>query len=408
MKRTRDAVQSALVTRRSKRLLRVSFKSETTNNLAVDAPTRTEFARKQTKFKPTSAALPLIPDLLAETPLKQSLSPDEPRIKIEYEGSKPSEMTAAAPQVSAPNIFAPYRKDLQPGQHANWIQIYNEIVHMRSLIETPVDRMGCGAMATSLANNPAVQDPRVYRFQLLVALMLSSQTKDEVNFAAMTTLHEHYRAKGYDGLCIEAVLALSEQEIDKCIAKVGFHTRKATYIKRACEMLRDNFGSDVPKTIEDVVLLPGVGPKMGHLLLQNGWGVNLGIGVDVHLHRLAQMWGWVPKSDNPEATRLALEAWLPREVWADINPLLVGFGQTVCTVKAKNCDVCTLSNEICKSANKKLARSELTEQRIAKLSQMRSNLAGLVQLRTHVDKLKATALEKLETKGFVKLKAEQD
>lgn len=349
--------------------------------------------------------------------LPPTVSPDEPLIKVEYESEqgivaesvdttarierivhdefvKKEESDSIPPaEVIPPNVFRPYSKPLLEKQPANWIGIYNEIVRMRALIETPVDRMGCGTMPTSLTNNTDVSDRRVYRFQLLIALMLSSQTKDEVNFAAISTLHEHYRQRGFRGLCLDAVLALTEQEIDKCIAKVGFHTRKAMYIKKACELLRDKFDSDVPKTIEEVVSLPGVGPKMGHLLLQNGWNINLGIGVDVHIHRLAQMWGWVPKSDKPETTRAALEDWLPREVWADINPLLVGFGQSVCAIKANHCDVCTLSNGLCKSANKKLAKLELTEKRIEKLAQLRGNLAGLIELRTQLDKAKTEAID---------------
>lgn len=291
-----------------------------------------------------------------------------------------------------PNVFPPYQGELEEGQPANWIEIYNEIVRMRALITTPVDNMGCGRMPTSLMNNSAVLDRRTFRFQLLIALMLSSQTRDETNFAAMTTLHEHYRAKGYPGLCLDAVLALTEEEIDKCISKVGFHTRKAMYIRKACEMLAQNFNGDVPQTIEEVVSLPGVGPKMGHLLLQNGWDINLGIGVDVHIHRLAQMWGWVPKTDKPEVTRSALEDWLPQQVWADINPLLVGFGQTVCPIKANSCDVCTLSDGLCEGVNKKLARTPLTEKRIQKISKLRGNLDGLVSLRMAKDLLEAERL----------------
>lgn len=354
--------------------------------------------------------------------LPRAASPDEPKIKVEFEsfeeiaaGSTDSNSAVdetkvkvskyetftvkqehteiSSNEIVPPNVFPPYTGPLLPKQPANWIDIYNEVVRMRALIETPVDRMGCGTMPTSLTNNTDVSDRRVYRFQLLIALMLSSQTKDETNFAAISTLHEYYRERGFRGLCIEAVLLLTEQEIDKCIAKVGFHTRKATYIKKACELLRDKFDSDVPKTIEEVVSLPGVGPKMGHLLLQNGWDINVGIGVDVHLHRLAQMWGWVPKSDKPEVTRAALEDWLPREVWANVNPLLVGFGQTVCAIKANHCDVCTLSSGLCKGANKKLAKTELTEKRIEKLSQLRGNLAGLIELRTQLDKLKTEAKE---------------
>lgn len=400
MKRTSEAavtsVKRKVETRRSKRLLAsnliIKCETEVKQEETLNEPTYPLTPERSSKASPKvegcTGSQPISgledslgPKLLCNVSPYFKVSTDEPKIKVEFGDSIPSKTEAEIP----PNVFPLYTKELDSKQPANWISIYNQIVRMRALIETPVDNMGCGRMPTSLTNNSGVLDRRTYRFQLLVALMLSSQTKDEVNFAAIGTLHEHYRSKGYNGLCLDAVLALTEEEIDKCIAKVGFHRRKALYLKKTCDILRDNFDSDIPKTIEDVVSLPGVGPKMGHLLLQNGWNINLGIGVDVHIHRLAQMWGWVPKSDKPEVTRSALEEWLPRECWADINPLLVGFGQSVCAIKANNCDVCTLSEGLCKGANKKLAKTPLTEKRIQKLMLQRGNLAGLIALRAERD-----------------------
>ena len=100
------------------------------------------------------------------------------------------------------------------------------------------------------------------------------------------------------------------------------------------------------------------GTKMGFLLLQSGWGINAGIGVDVHLHRLALMWGWVsPKANTPEKARIELQEWLPKDYWTDINPLVVGFGQVICVPRAANCDICTLARDgLCKGVNKKLLK----------------------------------------------------
>lgn len=313
----------------------------------------------------------------AEAAIKSE--PDLPNLPI-----SPSKLTGGELKVEvAPNYFPKVTPDaVESSQPKNWDKIYNAVVFMRGLIVTPVDSMGCERMPDSITPEMLRKNPKLYRFQLLISLMLSSQTKDETNFQAMTTLQGHFLKKGYGGLCLEAILDSSEAEIDECIKKVGFHRRKAVYIKKSCEMLRDNFQGDVPKTIEEIVSLPGVGPKMGHLVLQNGWGVNSGIGVDVHLHRLAVMWGWVPKTDKPEVTRNALQDWLPKKYWADINPLLVGFGQTVCAPKANNCDICTLPGlGLCKGANRKLARAELSEKRIEKLGRSRGDLGGLINHR---------------------------
>lgn len=280
-----------------------------------------------------------------------------------------------------PNIFHLVDpSDVSDSAPANWHLIYNEIAAMRAKITTPVDTMGCERMPETITPNIRKNNPKLYRFQLLISLMLSSQTKDEVNYDAMVRLQTEFLNKGYkDGLCLQAILDASEADIDTYILKVGFHKRKASFIKKSCQLLVDNFDSDIPKTIDQIVTLPGVGPKMGFLLLQKGWNVNSGIGVDVHLHRLAQMWGWVPKSDKPETTRIELQKWLPQKYWADINPLLVGFGQTVCAPRAKNCDVCTLAHKgICRSSDKKLLKGPISDARLEKLKRQRGDLTALL------------------------------
>lgn len=284
-----------------------------------------------------------------------------------------------------PNVF---RKldiediELVPSSLApkNWDKVYNLVVDMRAKFMSPVDTMGCERIPLKIRPN-GFDSPRTFRFQLLISLMLLSQTKDEVNFAAVKTLDDEMMKRGFaNGLCLEAVLATSEQDINRCIQKVGFHHRKAGYIKRACQMLHDNHSGDIPDTIGDIVALPGVGPKMGYLLLQRGWYKNEGIGVDVHIHRLAQMWGWVSaKVRTPEQTRLELEKWLPQSLWGDINPILVGFGQVICPPNYGNCDICTLGKQqLCKGANKKLVNAGLTAERIQKLQRQRGDLALMI------------------------------
>lgn len=127
------------------------------------------------------------------------------------------------------------------------------------------------------------------------------------------------------------------------------------YIKAAAIILRDTHGSDIPDTIAGLTALPGVGPKMAHLCLSAAWGRTEGIGVDVHVHRITNMWGW-HKTTNPEATRLALESWLPRDRWREINTLLVGLGQTVCPPQAgsKRCGECDLGlRGLCAGADRR-------------------------------------------------------
>ncbi|KAG6808729.1 hypothetical protein H0H92_003091 [Tricholoma furcatifolium] len=227
-----------------------------------------------------------------------------------------------------------------------WKETYDTIRDMRSRIAAPVDTMGC-AQAQFKETDP--------------------KTKDEVTDAAVSKL----RAALGGSLSVDALIAADDATITEAIAKVGFWRRKTEYIKKAAQRLRDDFDSDVPKTVDELCSLPGVGPKMAFLTLQVAWNLNVGIGVDVHVHRITNRLGWhKPPTKDPEETRLNLQSWLPAEFHRDINPMLVGFGQVpyclsdelyeslkrcqvICLPVGPRCDVCELSTKgLCPSAQK--------------------------------------------------------
>ena len=185
------------------------------------------------------------------------------------------------------------------------------------------------------------------RFQTLIALMLSSQTKDTTNALAMRRLQTELPSPG---LTLQNILEVDPVKLNELIYVVGFHNNKTRYIKAAALILRDDYAGDIPDTIEGLMSLPGVGPKMAYLCLSAAWGRTEGIGVDVHVHRITNLWAW-HKTKAPEETRASLEAWLPRERWHEINHLLVGFGQTICLPVGRKCGECTLSEQsLCPSA----------------------------------------------------------
>jgi endonuclease-3 len=184
----------------------------------------------------------------------------------------------------------------------------------------------------------------------LVSLMLSAQTKDEVTWAAIQNLRATFRqtdaVEGGEYFTLDDVRAAPIEVIEECINKVGFWRRKAQYIKAASEILHKEYNGDIPRSIEGLCSLPGVGMKMAMLTMQVAWGDNVGIGVDVHVHRITNRLGWHKKeTKNPEETRLNLESWLPKEYHRPINPLLVGFGQTICLPVRPKCEECLLSRK---------------------------------------------------------------
>ncbi|XP_074027524.1 nth-like DNA glycosylase 1 [Leptinotarsa decemlineata] len=246
-------------------------------------------------------------------------------IKVEYEATSQvkSECTENS-EIQIPLIDkkAPY----------NWETVLTNLREMRKNCDAPVDTMGCHKCHEEDAL------PNVMRYQILISLMLSSQTKDQVTHAAMEKLKNH-------GCTVENILKTSDEKLGELIYPVGFWKSKVKYIKRTTEILEKEYNSDIPDTVEKLCKLPGVGPKMAHICMNTAWGQVTGIGVDTHVHRISNRLGWVD-TKTPEETRKALEGWLPYDLWSEVNHLLVGFGQQICQPVRPQCATC-LNHEIC-------------------------------------------------------------
>ncbi|XP_012678487.2 endonuclease III-like protein 1 [Clupea harengus] len=261
-------------------------------------------------------------DALTHTLPASSRKPRRAQVKVEYE----LENGAAV-------------KKEPHWEPTNWMQQLANIREMRSARDAPVDQMGAAkCFDTHVA-------PKVMRYQVLISLMLSSQTKDQVTAAAMQRLRAH-------GLTVAAILNTDDATLGNLIYPVGFWRTKVKYIKQSTAMIQQEYDGDIPNSVEGLVRLSGVGPKMAHLAMDIAWKQISGIGVDTHVHRISNRLGWTPTSTkNPEGTRRALEEWLPRDLWSEINWLLVGFGQQVCLPVGPLCASCLLRH-CCPSAFK--------------------------------------------------------
>lgn len=209
---------------------------------------------------------------------------------------------------------------LQPP--SGWQDIYSLVEELRADHTAPVDSDGCNALAQR------DRGPQVFRFQVLIALMLSSQTKDAVVGDTMRNLQRF-------GLDVPTIHATSEDTLNERICKVGFHNNKSKFIKQTVAILVRDYNGDIPGTADELMNLPGVGPKMAYIVEQVAWGRCTGIGVDTHMHRLFQDLGWVKETASPEKTREEIQGWLPREKWDQVNCLWVGFGQETQQQKEK-------------------------------------------------------------------------
>ena len=191
-----------------------------------------------------------------------------------------------------------------------WQKDLSLIKRLRAKGGAPVDSIGCERLADVRACR------RTYEWQCLVAAMLSSQTRDQATAAAMEVLRKH-------GNTVEKIAATPESKLAKLISAVGFFNVKAKSLRAAAKVCVSDYKGHIPQTMEGLLALPGIGPKMAHLVMHSAFNRPEGICVDTHVHRIANKLRWV-KSKTPEDTRKGLEALLPRKEWAGINVLLVG------------------------------------------------------------------------------------
>jgi endonuclease-3 len=177
--------------------------------------------------------------------------------------------------------------------------------------------------------------------QLLVATILSAQATDQQINTITPKLFKKYQTAGdYANADL--------QELEHYIKSSGFYHNKAKNIKNCCKTLIEKFHSKVPKTMNELLELPGVGRKTANIVLANAFGVVEGIAVDTHVGRLAQRLG-LSENKDPNKIEADLMKIIPKDQWIRIADLLIFHGRRVCTAKKPNCAGCVL-NRICPSA----------------------------------------------------------
>jgi endonuclease-3 len=186
-----------------------------------------------------------------------------------------------------------------------------------------------------LAVEKVSADSREDPFRVLVATMLSAQTKDAVTHAASTRLFRVVRTP-------RTMAALSEARLRTLIYPVSFYRVKAHHVREACRQILSRFGGRVPGTMEDLLTLPGVGRKTANLVLILSHASRRNICVDTHVHRIANRLGWV-RTTSPDRTEQALYRVVPRRLWPIVNLRLVTWGQNICRPVYPRCGACAVS-----------------------------------------------------------------
>lgn len=170
-------------------------------------------------------------------------------------------------------------------------------------------------------------------FEQLVACIISIRTRDETTVVVARKFFRRARTP-------REVAALGPEELDRLIGASTFHEGKTRQIHAIALRCVEEFGGELPCDEATMLSLHGVGPKCAHLVLGIACGQAF-IGVDIHVHRITNRWGYV-HARTPEATMKALERLLPERYWVEINRLLVPFGKHICTGILPKCSTCPL------------------------------------------------------------------
>lgn len=170
-------------------------------------------------------------------------------------------------------------------------------------------------------------------FRSLVFTALSARTRDENTYNVCTKLFAVADTP-------EKILALGEGRLMEILYQIGFYRAKTKKLLGMCRKIVDDFGGEVPETMEGLVSLPGVGRKTANIILNKVFGKHA-LAVDVHVHRISNRLGWV-KTGKPLDTEKKLLEILPKNLVRKCNKAMVAYGQTVCLPRNPKCGECKI------------------------------------------------------------------
>lgn len=171
-------------------------------------------------------------------------------------------------------------------------------------------------------------------FELLIATILSAQCTDKRVNQVTKVLFENYNTP-------EAIISMGEEKLQEAIKSCGFYNNKSKNILGACQKILNEFGGEVPDTIEDLIKLPGVGKKTANVVGSNAYGIPA-IAVDTHVFRVSKRIG-IAQGENPDQVEESLMKNLPKKYWILGHHLLIFHGRYQCTARSPKCESCGIS-----------------------------------------------------------------
>lgn len=172
--------------------------------------------------------------------------------------------------------------------------------------------------------------------QLLVATILSAQSTDAQVNRVTRQLFRKYRS-------LQDFANADLEQFQQDIFEVGYYRQKAKYVLAACQMLIEQFRGKVPRTMGELLQLPGVGRKTANIVLSRAFGIVEGIAVDTHVFRVSRRLNLSTGRTPAQVERDLMER-LPREGWSHINQLFITHGRRLCLARGPKCDICPVKS----------------------------------------------------------------
>ncbi len=207
-------------------------------------------------------------------------------------------------------------------------------------VKQPADPAGVLQRLARAIPSPHVELKFESPWQLLVAVILSAQSTDRTINRVTPELFRRWPTPA-------ALAAASQEEVEEVVKSTGFFRNKAKAIRGASQMLVDRFGGQVPRTMDEILEVPGVARKTGNVVLGTAYGIPSGIVVDTHAMRVSQRLR-LTRSEDPVQIEEDLCAHFPSSSWILMGHRLVLHGRHLCTAKSPDCERCPL-NEVCPS-----------------------------------------------------------
>jgi len=176
---------------------------------------------------------------------------------------------------------------------------------------------------------------------VLVSTIISLRTKDEVTLVSSRRLLEKAGSPA-------ELNVMKEETVAKLIYPAGFYRNKAASLKKIAAILLEQYGGEVPSSMDALLDLPGVGRKTANLVLTEAFDLD-GLCVDIHVHRISNRCGWLC-SKNPQETEMILRDILPKKYWKRINYLLVLYGQKLCRPVSPFCSRCVIEKQCARTS----------------------------------------------------------